>query len=457
MLCGTPLTGSSRPLPKEMFDYARSDTHFLLYVYDNLRNELLEKSDKAQPDGDLIDYVLRESKEVALQRYERPLYDARQGLGSNGWFGLLNYSSALLDREQFAVFRAVHQWRDSIARKEDENVNTVMPKYVIFNIAREMPESTPKLLGCSHPISPWVRERLAELLEIVRQAKVEGAAGPDMKEAMQAIDPERFRLNTTDLPEPQTAITVARPHLPPALLSDVNVPSRALNSVFWGPTVDLRPSQPIRAESISPSHEVRLVVPMPQLTAEVYADCNDNINKNSRDLDQTDNTAAAEHALQGDGSSIEDDVFVIGGPKKRKAALMDEQSKPWPPHGGHEIASVNTDLGSNDMKMNGVEQQAMDDQAMGKTERKLQKKLEKQRRKQEEQKRYNGIPSSNGLNGDEPFDYETAPSVLHAKVSESELSQSIRGVNPYSKSLDAPKGMGRARKETTGKSFTFKS
>lgn len=37
-----------------MFFYARSDTHFLLYIYDMIRNELVEKSDRSTPETDLI-------------------------------------------------------------------------------------------------------------------------------------------------------------------------------------------------------------------------------------------------------------------------------------------------------------------------------------------------------------------------------------------------------------------
>jgi len=32
-----------RPLPKEMTHYAREDTHSLLFIYDKLRNELIER------------------------------------------------------------------------------------------------------------------------------------------------------------------------------------------------------------------------------------------------------------------------------------------------------------------------------------------------------------------------------------------------------------------------------
>lgn len=32
-----------RPLPQELIDYAREDTHYLLYIYDMMKNQLIEK------------------------------------------------------------------------------------------------------------------------------------------------------------------------------------------------------------------------------------------------------------------------------------------------------------------------------------------------------------------------------------------------------------------------------
>lgn len=45
-----------RPLPIELFDYARSDTHYLLYIFDSMRNELIQRSRFGLPDheGDKI-------------------------------------------------------------------------------------------------------------------------------------------------------------------------------------------------------------------------------------------------------------------------------------------------------------------------------------------------------------------------------------------------------------------
>ena len=158
-----------------MFNYARSDTHFLLYIYDNLRNELIEKSDSSQPDGNLIEVVMNNSKEEALQRYERPLYDPQRGLGAMGWYNMLCRTPALFSREQFAVFRAVHQWRDKIARQEDESLHHIMPKHVLYSIAREMPLDMPSLLGCSHPMSNIFQKRKKDLLGVIKNAKMVGA------------------------------------------------------------------------------------------------------------------------------------------------------------------------------------------------------------------------------------------------------------------------------------------
>ena len=38
-----------RPLPDEMLKYAREDTHYLLFIYDCLRKELIEKGIQNNP------------------------------------------------------------------------------------------------------------------------------------------------------------------------------------------------------------------------------------------------------------------------------------------------------------------------------------------------------------------------------------------------------------------------
>jgi len=131
-----------------MLDYARSDTHYLLYTYDNLRNALLDRglsqsrSRSASPAGSshavsssgnaLIKQVLARSEETSLKTYDKEVYDGQGGTGSNGWYTLARKwnKGALLaggpsvgvDALQRAVYQVVHRWRDTVAREEDESI-----------------------------------------------------------------------------------------------------------------------------------------------------------------------------------------------------------------------------------------------------------------------------------------------------------------------------------------------
>ena len=50
-----------RPLPIDFIDYARQDTHFLLYIYDMLRNELIDKGNEL---NNLIHAVYSRSTDI---------------------------------------------------------------------------------------------------------------------------------------------------------------------------------------------------------------------------------------------------------------------------------------------------------------------------------------------------------------------------------------------------------
>lgn len=50
--------------------YAREDTHYLLYIYDRMRNELIRRSN-AQ--SNLINLVLTNSRHVSLKLYIKPV------------------------------------------------------------------------------------------------------------------------------------------------------------------------------------------------------------------------------------------------------------------------------------------------------------------------------------------------------------------------------------------------
>lgn len=136
-----------RPLPEEMLQYARSDTHFLLFIYDNLRNALLDRSQSraqspsatpgahisrgATPHTDprytFVREVLSRSEETALRVCERDVYDRENGAGPGGWDTLARKwnKGALMASERTTakskIYREIHAWRDRVSREEDES------------------------------------------------------------------------------------------------------------------------------------------------------------------------------------------------------------------------------------------------------------------------------------------------------------------------------------------------
>ncbi|KAK7464754.1 exosome nuclease subunit [Stygiomarasmius scandens] len=201
-----------RPLPEPMLNYARSDTHFLLYIYDNLRNALLDRSrsttpsntpppnplpsslseDQGHDETSLVKEVLKRSAETSLRVYEKEMYDSEGGTGSGGWDSLarkwnkvnlmadyippsVGGATAGLPR---AVFKAVHAWRDRISREEDESTRFILPNHHLFTIAESPPADVAALLrlfpGTNVP--QVIRKRATELVSVIRNA-VKGCLG----------------------------------------------------------------------------------------------------------------------------------------------------------------------------------------------------------------------------------------------------------------------------------------
>ncbi|KAG5642308.1 hypothetical protein DXG03_003028 [Asterophora parasitica] len=173
-----------RPLPKEMLDYARSDTHFLLYIYDNLRNALLDRarsrahSRAHEAAHVLIKQVLARSEETCLKTYEKETYDEQGGSGSNGWDtlarkwnkgGLLAGGPGVgVSALQRVVYQAVHKWREMVAREDDESTRYVLPNHFLFQLAEQPPADMAALLRIFHSVPPVIRKRAKELLDVIR-------------------------------------------------------------------------------------------------------------------------------------------------------------------------------------------------------------------------------------------------------------------------------------------------
>jgi len=84
--------------------------------------------------------------------YTKEPYDAVSGSGPNGWDGLAkNWNKPSMmatgsENVQRMVYRAVHEWRDRVAREADESTQYVIPNRYLFKIAEAPPQDVVVLL-----------------------------------------------------------------------------------------------------------------------------------------------------------------------------------------------------------------------------------------------------------------------------------------------------------------------
>lgn len=151
-----------RPLPSEMVRYAREDTHYLLYVYDRLRNELVSKGNE---NNNLIQSVYKRSKDICLRTYEKPIFT------SGSYLALYHKHKKSFNRYQLEAFRLLYAWRDEIARLEDESYGYVLPNHMLFCIAEVLPKEPQGVLACCNPVPTLVRQNINEIHRLVVQAR----------------------------------------------------------------------------------------------------------------------------------------------------------------------------------------------------------------------------------------------------------------------------------------------
>ncbi|PVH88022.1 hypothetical protein DL98DRAFT_566398 [Cadophora sp. DSE1049] len=429
-----------RPLPEEMFFYARADTHFLLYIFDNMRNELIDRSKPEIPDENRLETTIHKSKETSLQRYERQVYNTESGKGPGGWYSQLLKTPSLLDKEQFAVFRAVHEWRDKIARVDDDSPAYVLAQHALLSIAKNLPMDMVALLRLAHPVSHGVKSRAGELLDLIKNSRAQGKNGPSM---MDILRPETANSAGKARSKAQSPASgpVSGPTITPktlvAVMDDGDL--RSDNSTFWGGAFG---SSVWDAPSTTqPQNDnLRLAIPLPPLTSEIFG-------TPQGFAEQVE--VAKETPLPPSPPAKEekksDEPFTLKRGSKRKSEV---------------ISVAEEGNGEFDISLDIEEEQ----KAAAKRQRKDEEKAAKKAAKKAAEEEAAGEMDVDGDDaegadddGDEVFDYTKAESVLHGKRDGEKGGRKKKPFDPYVKSMDAPKGMRRLQTERAGKSHTFKS
>ncbi|KAL2335105.1 hypothetical protein Fmac_016318 [Flemingia macrophylla] len=260
-----------RPLPDEMLRYAREDTHYLLYIYDLMRIKLFSMSKESgcseSSDTPLVE-VYKHSYDVCMQLYEKELLTENSYLHIYGLQAadfkaqqlaivsiLRSYADvSKLSRNNFLILIAVAvqlkkghhketmqyfasgsgrvpeesvkmlglcEWRDIVARAEDESTGYVLPNKSVLEIgmrvgqllftlflmlatwldvhnlicvtyikAKQMPLTTSKLRRLVKSKHPYVEHNLDSVVNIIRHsiqnASAFEEAAQQLKEAQAA-------------------------------------------------------------------------------------------------------------------------------------------------------------------------------------------------------------------------------------------------------------------------------
>lgn len=283
-----------RPLPTEMLAYARADTHYLLYIYDQLRRDLLTQSKISE--RDLMADILDASRKGAMVAYRRERYDFEEGIGEGGWRKLLlnNRGPKLHSNLQLTVFKRLHRWRDQIAREEDESVNYVLPNRSLLNLAASLPHNMQSVVAACHPVPPLVQvyaEDIAYIVQKTRKELAEEAANAE-NVAAQAIQGtvESKKNGMTGSTHIWYKDENAAPHGVRSVIEairhgthfdiweDQKIKLHSLilqSSKFWEPLhrtyIDSAPIYEAGGEL----EDIKLSVPLPPLTAQIYMTAED--------------------------------------------------------------------------------------------------------------------------------------------------------------------------------------
>lgn len=151
-----------RPLPENLLKYAQQDTHYLLYIFDLIVNDLLKASNEQTT---LVKGVFKDSKILCMKRYVKPI------INENSYKDMYLKSKRSFNNQQIYALRELFLWRDKIAREEDESYPYILPNHMLLQIADSLPREMQGILACCNPIPPMIRQNLNHLHLIILKAR----------------------------------------------------------------------------------------------------------------------------------------------------------------------------------------------------------------------------------------------------------------------------------------------
>ena len=72
---------------------------------------------------------------------------------------------------QLEALRLLFQWRDNMARTEDESPGYVLPNHMLLQIAEILPKEAQGVLACCNPIPPLLRQHILSVHRLIMDAR----------------------------------------------------------------------------------------------------------------------------------------------------------------------------------------------------------------------------------------------------------------------------------------------
>ena len=152
-----------RPLEEGMIKYARNDTHFLLYIYDELKKNLILKSaeDGGGIQGIFMYYKLciKHSSEICLQSYQKPQVKDKT-------YYQYSQMNANKPRRELGIIKETYIFRDYLGRLLDRDPKEILKKSMIFKLSKATEFTIDNLLTIVNFDTPFLRY-LSEYIEVI--------------------------------------------------------------------------------------------------------------------------------------------------------------------------------------------------------------------------------------------------------------------------------------------------
>ena len=151
-----------------MIKYAREDVHYLLYIYDRMRQDLVNLAHKqGLESSQFIKSVLKKSCEVCLQKYSKPR------LKDESYYNLVLRNKIILSTSKIKTLKNLLKWRFKYAAIEDEHPNYVLTNSVVFQLLDKLPKNTKELHLNFKKLSAIAKKYDNELIDLINNKSKE--------------------------------------------------------------------------------------------------------------------------------------------------------------------------------------------------------------------------------------------------------------------------------------------